>query len=367
MKILFGITKSNFGGAQKYVFDLATETKKLGHDVSVVCGGNGMLVNKLKKEGIRVINLVGMERDVRLDEEVKSFFEILRILRKEKPDVFHINSSKMGGAGALAARIAGIKKIIFTAHGWAFNEERPRLQKLIIEKLAWLTVFLSHKTICVSERLRLDMINKPFIKGGLVVINNGIEEFKLLSQEIAREKLDIKLPENSVLVGTLSELHYTKGLDIALRAINKTPENVHLAIFGDGEAKRELQNLSKNLGLSERVRFFGFVDDAPKYLRAFDIFTLTSRTEGLPYVLLEAGLAELPVVTSNVGGIPEIIKDKETGMLVPKENPKILAEIITKLSNNVEERKRLGENLKKSVVTNFSKQKMVEKTLSLYQ
>ncbi len=326
-----------------------------------------MLTDKLKKEGIRVISLLEMERNIRLGKEIKSFFEILKILRVERPDVFHINSSKMGGTGALAGRLIGVKKIIFTAHSWAFNEERPRIQKLIIQKLAWLTVFLSNKTICVSEKLKLDMIDKPFIKEKLVIINNGVGEFKLLSKETAREKLDIKLPEGSSFVGTFSELHYTKGLDITLRAINKTPENVHFAIFGDGEAKRELQNLAKNLGLNERVRFFGFVDEAPKYLKAFDIFTLTSRTEGLPYVLLEAGIAELPVVATNVGGIPEIIRSEETGILIPKENPKILAEALTKLASNTEERKRLGENLKKFITENFSKQKMVERTLNLYQ
>ena len=125
MKILYGITKSNFGGAQRYVFDMATEAKSAGHDVAVICGGEGTLVKKLRAAHIRVITLPHLKRDISLVDEFRSFHFIFRTLVKENPDVFHTNSSKMGGLGNLAARLAGIRKIIFTGHGWAFNEPRP--------------------------------------------------------------------------------------------------------------------------------------------------------------------------------------------------------------------------------------------------
>ena len=133
MKIIYGITKSNFGGAQRYVFELATEMKQQGHDVAVLCGGKETLVNKLKEVGIKVISLDEMQRDILVDQDFSSFFKILKVLRSEKPDIFHINSSKMGGLGGLAGRFARVKKIIFTSHGWAFNEPRPVWQKIIIK------------------------------------------------------------------------------------------------------------------------------------------------------------------------------------------------------------------------------------------
>ena len=135
MKILYGITKSNFGGAQRYVFDLAKAAQEHEHDVSVLCGGDGLLASKLKAKNINVITLDKLERDISITKEISSFFQILKFLREEKPDIFHINSSKMGGLGGLAGRLTGVKKIIFTNHGWAFNEPRPNWQKILIKLL----------------------------------------------------------------------------------------------------------------------------------------------------------------------------------------------------------------------------------------
>ena len=118
MKILYGITKSNFGGAQRYVFDLATEAKKAGHDVSVLCGGEGALVQKLKEENIRVISIPGFGRDMDLVNDASRLWFIIKTVHKEKPDVFHINSAKMGGAGIFTGRILGIKKIIFNFYNF---------------------------------------------------------------------------------------------------------------------------------------------------------------------------------------------------------------------------------------------------------
>src|SRR3989344_7582743 len=172
MKIIYGITKSNFGGAQRYVFDLARAAKKDGYDVSVICGGDGVLIDKLKNHGIKVFPLPHLQRDISLVDEFRAFHFIFRTLVEERPTLFHTNSSKMGGIGNLAARLAGVRKIIFTGHGWAFNEPRPVWQKIPIKFLAWLTIALSHKTICVSEKTRQD-IYWPFIRSKLVVVRNG--------------------------------------------------------------------------------------------------------------------------------------------------------------------------------------------------
>ncbi|MHB1330714.1 MAG: glycosyltransferase family 4 protein [Minisyncoccota bacterium] len=366
MKILYGITKSNFGGAQKYVFDLALEAKNNNHEVSVLCGGDGLLVKKLLENKIRVISLPSLSRDVNLISDFLTFISIFKLLRKERPDVFHLNSSKMGVMGALAGRLAGLKKIIFTAHGWAFNEVRHWIEQIIIEEIAWITILLSDKTICVSERIKSDVDSKPMTSKKLVVIKNGADIFDLLSKEDARKALVPELPQDSLLVGTLSELHHTKGIDIALRAINKMETKVHFVVMGSGEASNKLRKLTKTLGISERVHFLGFLENAKEYLKALDIFTLTSRTEGLPYVLLEAGLASLPVVATNVGGIPEIVKDNQTGILVPKEDYKTLSKLLDKLINSPETQKKLGESLNKKILKNFSKEKMVRETLNLY-
>jgi hypothetical protein len=109
-KLFICITKSNWGGAQKYVFDLATNIPGSDYDITVLLGGNGDLAKNLEKAGIRVINLAHSQRDIDVGKEFNLFFELIKIFKKEKPDIIHLNSSKMGGVGALAGRICGIKK-----------------------------------------------------------------------------------------------------------------------------------------------------------------------------------------------------------------------------------------------------------------
>lgn len=357
MKILYGITKSNFGGAQRYVYELATETSIEGHDVAVLCGSDGPLVEKLRSRSIRYITLPYMHRDISLVDEIRSFHFIFRILFEEKPDIFHTNSSKMGGIGNLAARMAGIKKIIFTSHGWAFNEPRPGWQKIIIKFVTWVTILLTHKTICVSEETRKDVASWLFVKNKLVMIHNGIKEF------------DLALPENnSFTVGTIAELHRIKGLDVLLNAWSKFVKNHHakLVIIGDGEERQNLENLVQKLDISDRVIFRGFVDNARSLLSRFDIFVLPSRSEAMPYSVLEAGLAGLPVIATSVGGIPEIIESGVNGILIEPENPEALFSSLVLLTENEDLRKRLGTNLKASVKEDFSFEKMLSQTFALY-
>jgi glycosyltransferase involved in cell wall biosynthesis len=358
MKILYGITKSNFGGAQRYVFELAVEAKKHGHNSTVLMGGTGPLAAKLQKNEVRVIALDTMQRDISIIKEIKSFFQIIRILRSEKPDVFHINSSKMGGLGALAGRLSGVKKIIFTSHGWAFNEPRPFWQKFIIKFFVWLTLLLSHKTICVSEETRNQILNLPLIKNKLIVIHNGIKDFPLLPSK----------PKKVLIVGVVAELHKIKGLDVLLRSWSKFVEKheARLFIIGAGEEMERLTRLAQELEISDSIEFKGYVEDARSYLLDFDILVLPSRSENLPYTLLEAGLAGLPVIASSVGGIPEIIESGISGVLVPPEDEEVLFSSLILLSEDANLRKRLGIALKSSVQEKFSFDKMAQQTFATY-
>ncbi|OHA96988.1 MAG: hypothetical protein A3J09_02915 [Candidatus Zambryskibacteria bacterium RIFCSPLOWO2_02_FULL_51_21] len=367
MKIIYGITKSNFGGAQRYVFDLATEAKKAGHDVAVLCGGEGSLVRKLEEEKVRVITMPHLKRDISIIDEFKSFYFIFQTLRKERPAVFHTNSSKMGGLGNLAARLAGVKKIIFTSHGWEFNAPRPWWQKILIMKFVWLTIALSHKTICVSKKTREQISWFPFIQGKLAVVHNGIAPFFLLPKEAARRALGIH--DNEILLaGTLSELHPVKGLDILLDAWGKfTKKNeATLVMLGDGGIRESLEDYAGELDIADRVIFKGYLDNAKQYLNAFDIFCLPSRSEALPYTLLEAGIASRPVIASNVGGIPEIIENGISGALVPPEDSETLFSTLVLFAEDKILRERLGSALRQTVEESFSIEKMFAETISLY-
>lgn len=368
-KVLIAITKSNFGGAQRYVYDLAVGAKHAGHDVSVLCGGEGLLVDKLKESGIRVISLPTLGRDISILHDLEAFLFILRTLKSEKPDVFHTNSSKMGGMGNLAARLAGIKTIIFTSHGWAFNEDRSLIQKIILYKLVWFTIFLSHLTICVSEKTENDVEWMPFIKQKLVLIHNGIEAFPLMERLKARNFLVQNTASDELLVGTMAELHRIKGLDILLEAWSKFKQtsNGTLIIMGTGEEKDNLQNMAQKLHISDSVVFKGYVDNAKSYLSGLDIFVLPSRSENLPYAILEAGLSKLPIIATRVGGIPEIITNGVSGKLIQRGDVDSIVENLILLSKDKDLRTKLGQAIYEKVTNDFSINKMLDATLKLYE
>jgi glycosyltransferase involved in cell wall biosynthesis len=390
LKIFYLITKGNFGGAQHYVYDLATNLPKEQFETTVVMGdsprrsgaeaGGGELEKQLKISGIKTKKIDGLIRDVSFLNEWRVFWQLIKLFRQEKPDIIHLNSSKIAGLGALAGRLTGIKKIIFTGHGWAFNEDRSWWQKIIIYKLHWLTVVLSHVTIAVSEKTKNQLASLPFIKNKFVVIHNGLASTNYLPRETARQELAEKIWKkgfdqaslNKVLIiGTIAELHKNKGLDFLIQALAQIKDrlpNTLVWIIGDGEEKDNLRELIKINHLKDQVFLLGRINgEAKPYLKAFDIFTLTSRTEAFPYVILEAGQAGLPIIASNVGGIPEVISDFNLGMLIRPGNIKEIKLALTRLIDNPAERNFLGKNIAKKINKEFTVEKMVRETIALYE
>lgn len=369
-KIIFLITKGFWGGAQRYVFDLATNLPAEEYEVLVAMGQPGELGNKLEQAGIKTITIPYLVRDVSILNEAKVLWWLFKFFRQERPDVVHLNSSKISGLAALVGRIARVPRIIFTGHGWAFNEPRPAWQKRVIAFFHWLTIILTHKTIVVSQTVLNQIGNWPLIKNKLVMIHNGLTEPGFYSQTEARKKLLPDLPPETVWLGTVAELHRNKGLDILVEAFARLAQdypNLNLVIVGEGEEREHVAMQIARHRLTDRIYLLGRVPAAASYLKAFDIFVLPSRTEALPYAILEAGLAGLPIVATRVGGIPEIIKNGETGLLVPPADPVALANALKTFLPERYRESTFGKHLRAFVQTNFSREQMLQKTFALYQ
>jgi glycosyltransferase involved in cell wall biosynthesis len=364
-KVLYVITKSNWGGAQRYVFDLATNLPPDQFDVSVALGGEGRLKEKLDIAKIKIMPIPGMQRDISLFKELRAFFFLLKVFKETRPDVVHLNSSKAGGLGALAARLAGIRHIIFTVHGWPFNEDQGIFGKWSVWTLSWLTSLLTTDVIVLAaEELRQGQ-SMIFTGKKIHLIRNGVTTETLLSRDEARKQL---LPDNQnkLWVGTIAELHPNKGLPYLIDAAKLLP-SVTFCVIGEGEKRTEFENAVEKLGLGGRFFMPGFREEACRYLSAFDIFVLPSIKEGLPYAILEAGLAKLPTVATAIGGIQDIITDGVSGLIVPPKDPGALAEAIQLLIQDEGLRTRLAENLQKKIETEFSMKEMLAKTLALYK
>jgi glycosyltransferase involved in cell wall biosynthesis len=301
MKILYVITKANWGGAQRYVYDLATAAKQKGFDVAVAHGGTGLMEERLKEAGVRTISISGLVRDVG-GSDWGAYKSLKKIIRDEKPDALHLNSSKAGAMGALAGRMAGIKNIIYTDHGWAFKEKRSLPSRTIIWIISWFTVLLVDTVIAVSEYELVLTKQMPFCGRKAVRIYNGLNlNMSFGSGEIIRAAF----PAGIKITGVVGELTKNKN-QIALVEQAKKDPRMYLAIVGEGEDHEMLEAKIKEYGLGNRVKLFGFVP-ANEVLKGFDVFALSSVKESLGFVILEARIAGLPIVANRVGGVGEAL------------------------------------------------------------
>jgi len=377
VKIVYVITKSSWGGAGVYVYDLATNLSQNRFDITVISGGEGVLVEKLREKGITTIQIPELQRDVAIIKE----FKVLNILRHHfeelKPDIIHLNSTKVGGTGSLAARFAKVPKIIFTAHGWPFNEDRNFIWKLALYITSWVTVLLSHVVITLSYKEETQALSFPFLSSKKIrMVYMGLAGKEYLSKEDARryiQGVNKKTPSASALwIGSIGELHKNKGYIHALQMCKILKENgkdFFYFIIGEGEEHNALLKYIDENDLSENVALLGAIPDPTSgsiLLKAFDVFLFPSTKEGLPYVLLEAGLAETPVVATTVGGIPEIITHKESGLLAGDIEGEVFASLVESIMYDERIRNDYSTKLKQQVSFKFTFKNMIQDTKNIY-
>jgi glycosyltransferase involved in cell wall biosynthesis len=380
-KILYIITKSNFGGAQRYVFELARRAKYDGYEVAVALGGRGVLKEKLEAEGIRVFPLTDAARDIHLTKEFLLLVRLYKTIREFKPQVLHLNSPKIGGLGAVAGRCLSVPHIVYTNHGWPFKEDRPLWQVLLIKFFSWLTVFFNKKVIVLSKTEFALVERWPTARKKLEIIPNGLSSFDTLSREQALTTLlhrgrdsteKVLVPEKGTLViGTISELHKNKGLSYAIEGfrlfVDQNPNKKSIfIIIGEGEERKKLQQQITDAHLEKSIFLVGHIDNARSYLRAFDTFLLSSIKEGLPYVILEAGFASIPVISTSVGGIPEIIRNFETGLLIPAKRPQEIKNALIYAEEHPELIQQTTQNLQKVLLEKFDFETIYKETVRFY-
>jgi glycosyltransferase involved in cell wall biosynthesis len=341
-RILFLVTSGNIGGAQRRVLLSAQKSKRDDFEVFVGGGSRGWLSEELKKKEIPFLVFKNLKRSFNPFSALLFALELRKFLKKEKIDVINFNSSNtlFGVLGLI-----GLKKkpkTIFTVHGWTYLS--PGFKKSrIIKNIVW----LSMKVLLpfVDEIIFVCNYDKELAKNfGLIrenqarIIYNKINEIDFLSKEEALRELKKRkdFPDNKIIVGTITRLEYAKNNEFLIEGFSKLSQDILektiCLIIGNGPEENNLKFKIKNLKLEDKVFLLGDIPEAAKYLKAFDIFVITSRYEGLPYALLEAMAAELPIIATHVGGTPEILEGK--GILIEPDN---INDLTTNLSCLIKE------------------------------
>ncbi|MEW6066081.1 MAG: glycosyltransferase family 4 protein [Bacillota bacterium] len=360
-KILYLITQGILGGAQTHISHLATH---LGSefDVHVAVGVKGPLWNKLQSSGIPVYHVPSLVRSISPFKDIKCINEIVGLLKSIKPDLISTHSSKAGILGRLAAHRCGIPAI-FTAHGWAFTEGVPEMQRRLYIHVERTAARWSGKIICVSEYDRqLALKHGVGSPEQLITIHNGMP---LLPGDYLAKQGE-KDPVRLIMVSRFSE---QKDHQLLLYALSELRVNHDFVVdlVGDGPLLPQYKELTRKLALDDNVNILGARTDVPELLAKAQVFLLISKWEGFPRSILEAMRAGLPVIASDVGGARESVVDGETGFLVPRGDVYILRDRLATLINQAELRVQMGRKGRDRFLQNFTFQHMLTKTLGVYQ
>ena len=366
MKILYAVTGAGFGGAPIHVLRLIQADIENGHTVGLVTAPEPRIVSEAERLGARVFPNPHFVRRVKALNDIRALWVVLKSVREFDPDIISAHSTKAG----YAARFSSVllrKPAIFTAHGWAFGEGHGRWQRKIIGLMEKLAARATAKIICVSDYDR-DMALKHGIASPdkLVVVHNGVRPRAFLEADPRAVRAELDLAGRTVIT-IVARLAPQKDPLTLLRAWQLCRGHNVLLIVGDGELRGEVSRFISNNGLTHSVILAGEREDVPEILAASDAFVLSSRWEGLPYTIIEAMIAELPVVATRVGGVPELVEDGVTGFLVPVGNPRALAEALQKVLDGSELRHRMGHAGREKALREFSLDDMLRKTRQVYE
>ena len=374
-KILYLSTKSARGGAQRYIIDLIDYLPPDRFDIMVAAGGRGPFASKVIERRIPYFEIRGLDRDISPFRDFSSFFQLIRLIRRVRPDIIHVNGSKVSVLGAIAGRILGVPRIISSTHGWPFLEERPTWQRSILRIAVRIGSLFQDSIICVSELDYEVALGEHIAEPPkFTQIHNGVDPKKhlFLERNEARQKLFARediIPKDYFIIGTIAEYTKNKGLYYLIEAVHNMiniQDNILVLLMGWGEEKEFLQKNIELHQLEKHIVLVDFLPEAFTYLKALDVFIFPSIKEGFAYALLEASLAELPIVATNVGGNPEIIENFKNGLLINPRSPQEIINAIAHLVRNPDVCINLGKAARKKVIEKFSIESMVRQTEELY-
>ncbi len=359
--LVFVITRADeMGGAQVYLLELAASFKENGEEVIVLAGGEGILFEHLKARGIACRSVKNLVHPVKVFKDAAAFFEIRAILKACGPSLVSTHSNKAGLLGRLAAKSLGLPAV-HTSHGFLFGGREKSPAGYFYRVMEKLGSAAASKVIAVAEsEAALAGKFKVIPEEKLAVIHNGLPDLEqtLIADPLAE-------PPQLVMVARFAVPKDHRTLLTALGDLKEYPWQ--LALVGEGPGLQEAKKLARQLEINERVAFLGTREDVPNILAEAQVFVLSTLREGFPLSVLEAMRAGLPVVASNVGGVPEAVIDARTGLLFAPGDHLGLRDQLKFLLENPEKRKEMGQAGRKLFMEQFTLEKMSTKTAALYR
>ena len=359
--MLLLVTQSDWGGVQKFLCDFARDLHREGREVLLAAGGEGELLERARELGIRTHHLSHVHRSLNVLEDLRALFEIRSLIHAWQPDAIHLNSSKTGVLGSLAA--IGLKsRVVYRIGGWSFLEPMTPLARWVYRCAERLTASFKDRILVVhpgdlpvGRSIGISETRMRVAPNGLSVTHFQLQ---LLPRSEARTILG--LPEHGMVFGTIANSYPAKALDEYIDVAHRVllaDGSAEVCIIGDGPEHYRLQKKVENLPCKDRIHLAGRRLDASTLLAAFDVFVLPSKKEGMPWTILEAMAAALPVIATDVGACQWMIEDRgypACGVIVPSHDSLALESAMHALRIDAERRERLGRAGAENVRARFS-------------
>jgi glycosyltransferase involved in cell wall biosynthesis len=357
IRILRVIARLNVGGPALHVSYLTHELDRIGYETTLVAGAIGESEGSMEwvaeELGLQPVYLPALQREISPAHDLAAARQLLRLIRELRPDVLHTHTAKAGAVGRLAARLAGPARpqaVVHTFHGHVLRGYFGPAKTAAFLRLERNLARSSDALIAVSPEVRDDLVAlgvAPAEK--IVVIRLGLE----LEQRLAFApgapatlRAELGVPPDRLLVAWLGRMTEIKKVDDLLRAfaaLRRMDVEADLLLVGDGPLRPGLEALAGELGIRDRCHFTGFRSDVGAIYAASDVIALTSANEGTPVTVIEAQAAGKPVVSTDVGGVRDVVTDGVSGFVVPPGDMDAVADRLRTLAADPELRVRLGE------------------------
>ncbi|OGF47668.1 MAG: hypothetical protein A2452_03295 [Candidatus Firestonebacteria bacterium RIFOXYC2_FULL_39_67] len=374
-KILHIITRLEHGGTLSNILSLMEGLSK-EYDVVLALGSFKTEKEKVEKSagasGCRIVWLEEFRRNISPLKDLNTLMDLIDLVLRENPYLVHTHTSKAGILGRAACAVTNFKNTVHTPHGHVFYGYFNPFVSSIFVLLERLAARFTKKIIVFSNAEKKDHLDRKIGQDGkYVVIPNGIAPAPYLKEyDIAANKAELGIAPEKKVVGFAGRLEPIKGADLFVKAIkqlSKERTDFTAVMAGTGSLEAAIKENAKEEIKTGVFKMLGHREDLSEILAIIDVFVMTSNNEGFGLAAVEAGLSNKPVVATRVGGLPEIIIDKETGLLVPSGNVEALCFSINKLLDDQNEAKRLGENGREKALLYYSEEKMLERLKNLYE
>lgn len=351
-------------GVQRVSFEELIRLDDSKYERVLICKEPGELTELCIEQGIRVEYISNLVREISPLKDISAFLKLFKLLKKEKFDIVHVHSAKTGFLGRIAARLAGVRAVIYTVHGYPFPAAKTQFAKKLYFFLEYIGSKFCDKTICLHENDANITINDLKVpKNKVQIIPNGVNT--QLFQPSSKEK-DKELKKVG-MVGRLWEQKDPVTLVRASIELCKKRDDFEVSLIGGGEYYDQLLDEIEQAKLSNKIHLLGWKKDIPEQLKSFDIFVLPSKWEGMPLAILEAQSCALPCVVSNIPGNSDLVTDGFDGEKFEVGSVRELSEKLESLLDNPELAVKMGRNGRKKVLEHYDINRRIEVIELLYK